>query len=73
MLYGLAGVMAILLWSLALFSTRTLLDSGFGTNIITVLRYSLAAIITYFLMSRATRQTYIHPKDKPCFLPLLLK
>ncbi|MCD6182669.1 MAG: hypothetical protein J7K89_09850 [Candidatus Cloacimonetes bacterium] len=73
MLYGLAGVMAILLWSLALFSTRTLLDSGFGTNIITVLRYGLAAIITHFLMPRATRQTYIRPKDKPCFLPLLLK
>lgn len=70
MLYYLAGIFAVLLWSLALFSTRILFDNGFGTNTITFLRFGIAALIIHFVLPAKIRKTVIATGDRKYFIAL---
>lgn len=72
MLHGVMGIFAVLLWSLALFSTRVLFDHGFETNTITLLRFGIAAIIMHLSMPKTKRRIYIHKGDRRYFVMLAL-
>lgn len=72
MVYGGMGIFAVLLWSLALFSTRILFEHGFETNTITLLRFGVAALIMRLAMPSAKRRIPIEKGDKRYFVMLAL-
>lgn len=72
MIYGVMGIFAVLLWSLALFSTRVLFDLGFETNTITLLRFGIAALIMRLVLPAAKRKITIGNGDRRYFVMLAL-